>query len=982
MSILETKCPNNCGSLDEKLADYVFFPLSQILRRKQKYTDQLSELIIKCVKILLQYGWRRSLSLDLAKQLLMLLSFVAGGKPTKDDILIPEELLYEAYSALVALFSALHHNSQILISDKNSDMIHVIGYSVTVIIDGIVNGPTISVQLESLEALAGAWSCVKDREALSKFLPGTVSALTKCLVPTTSARRSQKVLVRGLEVLCHTLTLILSDIVTRNINSSSRKREETSACDSSDEKALTPTWLKTTTGQIKLALSNIIKLRSHQAVEVRKALNKFCITILDECHDTLYESSNILTETCMILHGVDCENNFYKRRTNLKDLALIHKDINDLIKCNTQSWLMTLPKVMAVHDDTAKLSAVTNLSNAQALLVDLNIKSSMLEQLLFRSLRESIIAILDPSMPSEVLKEVLFDSNNHVISNSIMQLSSSTIFHPIIMCRENEKEIRGSFMNLLANLRMSGSQIRLASEMLEYARHSSGPCLIPSYWLSFQIFKQISSRSKEIEELIDSELFLSNDQVLYEQELFSYSVSLLRKNSDEIDDWRLQAIALEVVAETAQRMKYDFRSELIDLLYPIVQLLGSPSQQLREHTITCLNIFTSSCGYENTSALIVNNADYLMNDISLRLNTFSIVPQGLQVLIMMIHLAGPNLLPYLDDVVDSIFAALANYHGYEQLVRILFSVLQEIVSVGSNPDYLKLTNSKTSVSHRKKSIPPITIESIVTAYLPQRVNSEMKILSHETFPEESWNTAQVPADKVYSDMQSNHDYAGSTEVQKSAPTKVYKMLQSIARLSQHYLTSSSPVLRLRLLELIRKSSLALSMDEDSYLPLINEIWPVVIKRIYDNESFVCVATCDTIAELCTHAGDFLSTRISVEWPALLKLARISKINLIQEKKKVGARGTYTLASQVWEAILRLMTAILTYVRLEDEIFDNLLDLLGSLAWEKDEIKNAMKAVNPDALWLVKYMSGGIELQATPILDDHKFVQYNNNQTFP
>lgn len=199
------------------MADYVFFPLSQILRRKQKYTDRLSELTIRCVKILLEYGWTRTISIDLAKQLLILLTFVAGGVPGKETIAAPEETVLEAYGSLAALF----HDISVTIGGSaaliESGTIPALGHCITVILEGVVDGPTMDIHLQALNALDMAWSCIKDPHALSNFLPATISALTKCLVPSTSARRSRKTLVKALDVLSHVLLSLLSDIRTRNI---------------------------------------------------------------------------------------------------------------------------------------------------------------------------------------------------------------------------------------------------------------------------------------------------------------------------------------------------------------------------------------------------------------------------------------------------------------------------------------------------------------------------------------------------------------------------------------------------------------------------------------------------------------------------------------------------------------------------------------------------------------------------------------------
>ncbi|RKF55762.1 TEL2-interacting protein 1 [Erysiphe neolycopersici] len=990
--VVEKNCQQTVNGFDHKLADYVFYPISQILRRKEKITDRLLELTIKCVKIILQHGWRESITLELAKQLLILLTFMAGGKPSRESILAPEEVLLEALGALAALFNAIKNTEKGPATLKEAEVVLALGSCVSVILDAIVEGPSGQIQLGALSALDAAWHCIQDQELLSKFLPGVVSTLTKCLMPSTKIRRQRRVLVRALEVLCYVLTSILNDIITRKVNSSQKCLQVSSKGDSHVE-VLTAEWLKVTSEQIRLALLNIVKLRSHEAVEVRNALNNLCITLLDECHYTLSNSSQVLVETCMSLHKIDSSKKLHERNTNLTDLAFIHTDLIDLIKEIAHNWVISLPKVMQTNDDTTKIALIRNLSMTQELLSELHLKSTVLDEAFIKSLRDCITVIIDPLNPSsKPVQETNDDLSSQVISTFTAPNSKSMTFQPIIMPHENQKKIRENFMTFIHSLSVRDSYVQLADEMLEYARYASGSSVLSSYWLAFQILK-LMVKNKEVDDLLNTSSFISSAHSYesLEQELYVFSLSLICKNNHNVDyemmDWRLQAIALEMVADFAHRMGHGFRTELVDTLYPVVQFLGSPISKLREHAITCLNIFSHSCGYNDSSTLIIQNVDYMVNAISLQLNTFNIVPQGPQVLIMMIRLAGPSLLPYLDDIVESIFAALANYHGYPKLVGILFSVLAEIVvSVSSIPLYEHEKGIKhREISHRKRQelLPPLTINQIIDSFLSTTTLLDSldpeEILSPEPFPHTPWKS-QESSSAFDNEMESELDHTPEkNQIEKlaaSSENKTYKMLHSIAQLCQYYLTSSSPILRARLLGLLDKSVAALCSEEDQFLPLVNDIWPVVIKRVYDPESFVCIAACDFIATLCRCSGDFLATRISVEWSNILKLANATTSNVSIEKKRYGTSGKFTQSSQVWEALQRMFVAIINFVGIQDTMFDDLLVLFGSIGWENEDINNAMENVNMDAMWLASLTRGCIKAPATPVLDDYKFIKYN------
>jgi hypothetical protein len=956
---------------DEKLADYVFFPLSQILRRKQKYTDNLSELTIKCLRILLEYGWRMRISLDLGKQLLILLTFVVGGVPGQNSTPPPEELVIEAYSALAALFRDLAVTTGGASALVDSGAIPALGHCVTVLLDGIMEGPSQETQLQALSALDALWNCVKDPQALSSFLPGTISGLTKVLVPSTSTRRSRKTLVCALEVLQNVLVSILSDLRTRSI-----KDVESSGADKSP---LTKSWLKATTGQIKLALSNIIKLRKHESTDVLKALNQLCLTILNLCHDTLSESAPILVETCMILDGIDVEEGVM-RKTSLTDLAMIHSDLSDSIKSTIYNWVTGLPRVMHGNDEGAKQSTLRRLSKAQELLSGLNLNSSILENALATSLRDGVTVTLESSTPLKALQEE-FDLNSQAVLTLTTDSALSTAFHSVILPEESQKQTRSQLMNLLSNFGTRESQINMAGEMLEYARGASGPSLVSAFWLSSHLVRIAANQNQELDELFTSAVTLSDEQEVINREIFSYSLSILSEVDERTSDWRLRAIALEVVADTAIRLKEDFRMELIDALYPVAQLLGSPNSRLREHAITCLNIVSKACGYVNASGMIVDNVDYMVNAISLRLNTFDISPQAPQVLVMMIRLTGPSLLPYLDDVVESIFAALDNFHGYQRLVDILFSVLGEIVTVGSRSGQLQIESGK-DIDHRKKGLQGPAIDEIV-ALLKKKGRLEDEPLPHEDFPREPWKDAKTLLDEADSfkegqglqedESKEPQQEPSSGEVQKSPPTKIYTMVQSIARLGQHYLTNQSPVLRAKLLGLVSTACKALHNNEDQFLPLINDIWPTVVKRLYDDEPFVVIAAADTLAEICRSAGDFMTTRMQTEWSDLMKMAWQARGRAAAEKKGAGSRGIYSQVNQVWEGAVRLLIAILEYVRIDDDMFDEIVELLVDLISARSDVRDALSLVNPDAVWLAMQIAGKNKEIERPVLDGYEFA---------
>lgn len=904
--------------------------------------------------------------MDAAKQLMILLAFVAGGVPDQKRTTISEELALESYGALAALFKDLTASPGGAASLVETNTIPALGHCVTVILDGITDGSSVEVQLQGLRALDTVWRCLKDLQALATFLPGTISCLTKFLMPGTASRRSRKNLTIALEVLENVLVSVLSDIRTRTIRD---KLSEDPVASSAEQKVLTKSWLKATAAQIKLALSNIIRLRKHEGTEVREALSKLCLTILDECHDTLSESASLLVETSMILDGVvEDQENLRSRRTTLTDLASIHLDIGELVKSTSYNWVTSLPRIMQSNDVSAKDSALEQLSKANQLLRRLNSDSSILEDALGSSLRDSITVTLDESPASKGLEEADFDMNSQAALTLVTDNADSTQFRPVILGQQSQRNTRKRLAELLTSLGTRESQTNMAGEMLEYTRGATGPSLLATYWLSFQILKASASENEDIDEFFDSALTLSDEQETMNQELMSFSQSILASNDGEYD-WRMQATALEVVADRAQRLKESFRPELIDTLYPVAQLLGSPNERLRHHAITSLNIISKSCGYTNASNLIADNVDYMVNAISLRLNTFDISPQAPQVLVMMIRLAGPSLLLYLDDVVSSIFAALDNFHGYQRLVEVLFSVLDEIVKVGSTAPQFQITTSTTPKTPEPK---PPTITDIAALLTPKPASPPSE---PEPFPRTPWKSATTLLDEAAAAAADPPSPSSTDQDQEqeeppppqdpapAPPTKTHALLQLITSHSQHHLTTSSPHLRLKLLSLITTSAAALSHNQDTFLPLINDIWPVVVARIYDPEIYVAVAAMDAVSHLCKTAGEFMRSRMASEMGGMLKLAQRTKIEAEKEK-----RGRFGEAGRRWEAVVRLLCVVVEEVGVQEEgVFGELVKVLGEEVWEREGVMGALGGERGNAgwVWLVCYLGGRERVRERP-----------------
>jgi hypothetical protein len=115
----------------------------------------------------------------------------------------------------------------------------------------------------------------------------------------------------------------------------------------------------------------------------------------------------------------------------------------------------------------------------------------------------------------------------------------------------------------------------------------------------------------------------------------------------------------------------------------------------------------------------------------------------------------------------------------------------------------------------------------------------------------------------------------------------------------------------------------------------------------------------------------LSSRINDEWSGIIKLARQSRARVEAEKKRV-----YSQNSQGWEGIVGLLMGIVGYVGIGDECFDEVLEVLGRLVWERESVRGVLEMVNADAVWLVMFEAGRIEEKLeTPVMEGWRFTEF-------
>ena len=965
------------SSLDAKLAEYAFVPISQVLRNSRQVPVRALELCLECISVLLRTGWGGGLEPALAGQLLILFTFLAKPSSAENGIAdTSEELQSLAFQCMTELFvetTRISRGREAMTATAN---IPSLGEAVLVMVDSLSAQSSAAVRLQAVKALGAIINAIADDDALASFLPRMVSSLTKLLTPTSSARPGFRIVEQSLNILSSLLSRLLSDEATRNLPNTAPSSEQ-----GKQQTARSTSWLHATAAQIKLALASIFRLREHDKVEVRSALLQLCLCIVQRCRLSLSESVGMAIETIIGLIGHEGTQD--KLEQDLKVMLAADQSLSGILRESLHGWIVSLPRLMRSKDDHSRRRIIQQVSATIRLFDQASLN---FDDQLAQNLRDGVSSVIADSKGLEELA----DQNTSIVTNQALMLAStkSLQFQPLKLRFKGQDNTMSDFKVLVQELARSDSALQVALSLVGSIDAGTVEMRLASSWLAVNLIRDVTTTHPSIDDFMDLGLPNLREEIL--DNLYSHALATLgpRDPSTELP-WHFYALALEVVALQAMRYRLEFRAELSEVLYPVLDHLGSSNAALRDHATTCLNIISEASGYADAGELVVANVDYIVNAIGLKLAVGDVSPQAPQVLLMMMRLCGPSLLPYLDDLVGSIFDALERYHGYPKLAELLFSVLKGMTEEGIKAPQLALTaGSAAKQGERTRDFTITDVVEMIRKLASSRTQAdEDEQYLQESFPNEPWK--KEPAEEHKDAEDDEQPAAPEPEEPKPPAPRTFSILLKISELTQHYLTTTSPSLRNSLLSLLRTTIPALAQHENSFLPLINTLWPVLVPRLQDPEAYIVSNALDIVALMCEHAGDFMRTRIEDAWDIIRKVHRRTKHQSDSRKQsnsigpgslKISAieTGMNSLSidkksltdlyrpelyvdaptRMIWNSLVSLLCTIARFVTVKDERFDEMLDILDPVL-ERQDVREALDACVPDAVWLRVYKKSKI-----------------------
>lgn len=888
--------------LTPAIADYVFFPLSHILRRKDEWTERVLELSLSCTRVLLETAWSNSLVPQMFEQFCLMLVVMTEGKGKKPS----EEVKAVCVGCLVALFKSARESMKedpvLREAVRGAKLRPLMGHTATVLLDIVKLEALLKLRLDALEALSLLYvDLLGNGQVVAGFLPLTVSTIAWTL--TTARQGNHKLLVALLDLLRKTLSLVLDDSL-KPVNRPANIREMYHV-------EMTESWYRATKGQIKVALESFFPfIRGHAHHLVRERAITVSEELLTKCTKNLDVCQSLFLETLLSLQHDTYPSVKEKAEAALRRLhanTSLQKPIRDSIEESLHSWCLALPRTMSSNDDPAKINLLQRITSAvDSFSHDPSTVSTSLEMLL-NTIQD--IAVFNQE-----------NTNRKLIRPS---QSLQLTFH------DQDTQANG--------LSLQFSKDERVSSALEDVLHALGRTNLAPQMLDKLILDASSNSKRSASDAWIALHIIRGSQTVTEQadELYALATDWLIQSDSSYSATEIPSstilISLEILAYTASLRKFAFREDLINVLYPTLSLLSHSSASIQSAARQTLEYIALQTGHSDIQTLILENTDYLVNSVALKLNVFDVSVQVLATLYTVTKLAGPNIVPYMDDIWGNLFDVVDRFHGYEKLVTGVFAVMTGIVDV--------LTQS---ITFPTLSLPESPKETEHTSVCPEIQDLIDTILKNEDHLPPKHEQITIPRPPPL-------------------PQKTANLLQNVARKSVLLTTHPSPNLRFNLIHLLRKSLPLLSIpivpkdgEQDPFLPLLaQEIWPAICTKLSDKETWVVNAALETLADLFVVEGDFLGPKVEKDiWPVLK--------NILSPPK----RGKVAMEVVLYErdAAVRAVTAIITYSDQKSVVFDEMLDVCWPLmkaGGEKgSQLREAFERKNADAVWLIEYTRGG------------------------
>lgn len=301
------------------------------------------------------------------------------------------------------------------------------------------------------------------------------------------------------------------------------------------------------------------------------------------------------------------------------------------------------------------------------------------------------------------------------------------------------------------------------------------------------------------------------------------------------------AIALDSLGMLSNHLPLDNYKELvlIEYLFPVFEAVTmSSNPHIQTHAKSALVKIANSYYDGSLTKLIMDNLDYLVDSLSLRLSVpGSVTPSIPGILLVILKVSGLELLfsNQLTDLISQIFVLIDSYHGYSFFVSGFFVVFEELIRQ-LKEKYLTASDSR-QISFSNNLYKPwgLTNMDQVKALVDDSCKLVDSFEGYDRNKEYFHRKKDAPFAQLEADSDDEEEGEEETEAVEEEekwsciiPKNIYMLIQQVFIYGLRLLSHPSDNLKIQLLKTLTNLYPLLSLNYPLVLPIVADNWTEII----------------------------------------------------------------------------------------------------------------------------------------------------------
>ena len=829
---------NRTTSVSPALADYVFFPISHLLLRKQNLiSESVFEAVIQISEILIEEGWADIMSAKLFDQLFTFLSTIYPNegleKANKFSFAWSEGSISPLTNCIRRLLEVglrkKGKDDELVAVIKSNEFISKAGNLSLGLLEQVERSETLSVRLDVLKTLELLYmSYIEQPNALGIFLPKSASTVVGLLV--RSQNTIHHLLVVGvLQFLTQLIVNVLNDHLII---------EDTGIDDSDYLISRSKEWLENADAKMSVLLPKLKSFSAADHPQSRQAILDMARELLLHCWNSIPLNRSMLME--YLLHSlsdetVEIRENAWQSISSIAENQTgVDVQLEEIFLKLTEGNRKGFDAV----DESKSVAAWKKLRGLISLASRGNFSAFYVWIVRFTGfLGDSLLTQMNTPLGKQ--PQELYLNDYDTMTATIYAFPQAPVLGKSSVISQAFKGLILAVSSPSLSLDLSQNFLRRSEDSLEIAS------TLTYAWCSSQMLANVTASAPI--------------SATHQQRAGSLAKSLLSlctyMDLDHLaskEKGEVQICLYLQIISACYQFYFTDKTFFVQKLFPIVQLLFSPAVTIRQHAEICLHNVATYSGSKGIEDLLVKNSDYIINSVGLRLYTFDVSPGLLYTLCGIVQMAGERIIPYLDDIITALFSTMDNFYEYSNLVEAIFAVFDIMVTEIAKKQPLLILKPSRYQSSREVVHRDGPCKDVI------RLSDELQ-------------QGFIDTDVV------------STAVDKSSPKLAlpkssYALLALISQKTNLALSHPSSNVRFKLLSLQLKINPYLSAatventektDPTEFLPLVSANWPSILSRVSNDDTEAVNAALNVISQLAQLCGNFLSSRFREDfWEAI------------------------------------------------------------------------------------------------------------------